>query len=100
LADLPFTQTIAGAATAGARQWGAAEDHFQTAMQPADSLPYRLEQAEIRLFHAMMLMDRAAPGDREKAQTLFNEALERYQSIGIPRHVEMTQMLLAPVAGR
>ena len=71
-----FTQTIAGIAAAAARQWEAAEDHFQIAMQQAESFPHRLEQAEIRRFHAMMLIDRAAPGDREKAQTLLSEALE------------------------
>jgi predicted ATPase len=32
----------------------------------------------------MMLMDRAALGDRQKAQTLLNEALETYTFIGIP----------------
>ena len=50
-----FTQTIAGVAAAAARQWEAAEEHFQIAMQQAESFPYRLEQAEIRRFHAMML---------------------------------------------
>ena len=64
-------------------------------MQQAESLPNRLEQAEIRRFHAMMLIDRAARGDREKAQTLLREALETYTQIGMPRHIEMTQTLLA-----
>jgi hypothetical protein len=43
----------------------------------------------------MMLLDRGAPGDREKAQTLLREALETYTRIGMPRHIEMTQTLLA-----
>ena len=90
-----FTQTIAGIAAAAARQWEAAEEHFQIAMQQAESFPHLLEQAEIRRFHAMMLIDRAAPGDREKAQTLLSEALETYTQIGMPRHIEMTQALLA-----
>jgi hypothetical protein len=90
-----FTQTIAGLAAAAAHHWEAAEEHFQTALQQAESLPDVLEQAEIRRFHSMMLMDRSAPGDREKAQTLLREALESYQRIGMPRHVEMTQNLLA-----
>jgi hypothetical protein len=89
------TQTIAGISAAAARQWGAAEDHFQVAMQQAKSFPHLLEQAEIRRFHAMMLIDRAAPGDRSKAQTLLREALESYSNIGMPRHIEMTQNLLA-----
>jgi hypothetical protein len=48
----------------------------------------------------MMLMDRAAPGDRGKAQTLLNEAQKSYECIGMPRHVEMTQTLLARAAVR
>ena len=95
-----FTQTIAGIAAAAARRWEAAEEHFRTAMQQAESFPYLLEQAEIRRFHAMMLLDRGAPGDWEKAQTRLREALETYTRIGMPRHIEMTHMLQDRVAGR
>src|SRR5438445_9091577 len=79
-----FTHTIAGIAATAALQWEAAEDHFQIAMQQAKSFPNVLEQAEIRRFHGMMLLDRTAPGDREKAQTLLSEALETYTEIGMP----------------
>jgi len=95
-----LAQTIAGLAAAAARQWDAAEEHFQIAMQQAEAFPQRLEQAEIRRFHAMMLIDRGAPSDRQQAHTLLNEALQSYQRIGMPRHVEMTQTLLARAAGR
>ena len=95
-----FTQTIAGVAAAAARQWNAAEEHFQIAMQQAESFPNRLEQTEIRRFHAMMLIDRAASGDREKAQTLLREALESYTQIGMPRHIDLAQTLLDQNAGR
>jgi hypothetical protein len=90
-----FTRTIAGVAAAAARQWEAAEEHFQTAMQQAEGSPDCLEQTEIRRFHAMMLIDRAAPGDRAKAQTLLREALDAYTQIGMPRHIDITQALLA-----
>ena len=93
-----LTQTVAGVAAAAAREWKAAEDHFQTALRQAESFPNRLEQVEIRRFHAMMRIDRATPGDREKAQTLLREALESYHRIGMPRHVDLTQTLLARVA--
>src|SRR6202158_2006868 len=93
-----LTQTIAGVAAAAARQWDAAEEHFQIAMKQAESFPTRLEQTEIRRFHAMMLMERAAPGDRERAQNLLREALESYTSIGMPRHSEITQTLLDQTA--
>ncbi len=96
---LRFTHTTAGLAAAAARQWRAAEDHFGIALQHAEAFPQRLEQAEIRRFHAMMLIDRAAPGDRKKAQTLLGETLESYTRIGMPRHIEMTQTLLHRVAG-
>jgi hypothetical protein len=89
-----FTHTIVGLAAAATRQWRAAEDHFGIALQHAEAFPQRLEQAEIRRFHAMMLMERAAPGDREKAQTLLSEALESYTQIGMPRHIEMARALL------
>jgi tetratricopeptide (TPR) repeat protein len=88
-----FTQTIAGVAAAAARQWQAAEEHFQIATQQAKSFPNLLEQTEIRRFHAMMLLDRGATDDRERAQTLLSEALDSYTQIGMPRHVEMTQAL-------
>jgi tetratricopeptide (TPR) repeat protein len=95
-----LTHTIVGVAAAAARQWEAAEEHFQLAMQQAEALPHRLEQTEIRRFNAMMLIDRAAPGDREKAQPLLREALESYTQIGMPRHIEMTQTLLDRTAHR
>ena len=90
-----FSQTVAGIAATAARNWGAAENHFRIAMQQAESYPNVIEQADICRFHAMMLLDRAATGDREKAQTLLGEALETYTHIGMPRHVELTQTLLA-----
>lgn len=95
-----FTHTVAGIAAAAAHKWQAAEDHFQTAMQQAESLPHRLEQAEIRRFHAMMLIDRAGPSDREGAHGLLNQARETYEQIGMPCHVEMTQKLLDRAANR
>jgi hypothetical protein len=70
-----LTQTAVGVAAAAAHDWEAAEEHFHVALQQAEAFPQHLEQAEIRRFHAMMLMDRAAPSDREKAQMLLKEAL-------------------------
>ena len=89
-----LTHTVAGVAAAAARRWEAAEGHFRTALQQAESFPNRREQAEIRRFHAMMLLDRAGRGDREKARTLLREALETYTQIGMPRHIEMTRALI------
>ncbi|MGC2755318.1 ATP-binding protein, partial [Candidatus Binatus sp.] len=89
-----YIQTIAGLAAAGTHQWETAEHHFHVAKRQADFFPDLPEQAEICRFHAMMLMDRGAQGDRKTAQTLIGEALETYARIGMPRHIEMTQALL------
>ena len=93
-----FTDTIVGIAAAAARQWRAAEDHFGIALRHAEAFPQHLEQAEIRRVHAMMLIDRAASGDREKARNLLSEALSSYTQIGMPRHIEMTRALLGQIA--
>jgi hypothetical protein len=89
-----FASTAAGIAASAARQWEAAEDHFQAALHQDESTPHRLEQAEIRRFYAMMLIDRAAPGDREEVRRLLGEARETYTQIGIARHIQMTDSLL------
>ncbi|HKU28601.1 MAG TPA: hypothetical protein VJQ54_24235, partial [Candidatus Sulfotelmatobacter sp.] len=88
-----FTHTVAGMAASAAQNWEAAEDHFQTAMHQAEVIPHRLEQAEIRRFLAMMLMERSRPGDRKRAQRLLSEAIDNYQEIGMPRHSAITQRL-------
>jgi hypothetical protein len=89
-----FSHTIAGLAAGAARQWEVAEDHFRIGMQQAESLPDSLEQAEIRRFHAMMLLVRDSSGDRTTAQELLAEALESYTRIGMRRHAELTRELL------
>jgi tetratricopeptide (TPR) repeat protein len=95
-----FTHTIAGVAAAAARQWQAAENYFQIALQQAEAFPQRLERAELQRFHAMMLMDRAASGDRDQARNLLSEALKSYTQIGMPRHIEMTHTLLDQIADK
>ena len=89
-----LTETVAGIAAAAANQWESGEARFQAAMQQAKSLPNHLELADINRFHAMMLIDRAAAGDREKARALLSQAYEIYEQIGMLRHIEMTRELL------
>ena len=42
-----------------------------------------------------MLIDRNAPGDRDKARTLLSEAVEMYRTIGMPKHLEMVAKMSA-----
>jgi tetratricopeptide (TPR) repeat protein len=89
-----FAHSVAGIGATAAHQWKAAEEHFQTALQQAESIPHRLEEAEIRRFHAMMLIERAHPGDRQRARRMLTEALETYTQIGMHRHREITNALI------
>jgi len=89
-----FPETIAGIAAAEAGDWDAAETHFGTALRQAIELPHQLEEAEVRRFHAMMLLQRDRPGDRDRAREMLIQALESYRRIGMPRHMELTRVLL------
>ncbi len=84
-------QIPAGIAAACGEQWDAAEQHYQTALQQSQELPHKMAQPEVRRWYSRMLIDRAAPGDLDKARTLLAEAKDMYQRIGMPRHVEMAR---------
>ena len=49
----------------------------------------------VRRWYAWMLLDRDASGDRDKARTLLGEATEMYQTIGMPKHLEMVEKMSA-----
>src|SRR5207237_1760077 len=95
--DSRLIDTIAGIAAAAGADWPRAEAHFQTALRRTEELPHIIEQPEIRRFYARMLLDRNAPGDREKARGLLTEAIEMYGRLGMPKHVEMAEALLREV---
>jgi len=90
-------QTVAGIAAAAGKQWQKAEEHYRTALRQAHELPHVLEQPEVRRWYARMLIDRDAPGDREKAHELLTEAVAMYRRIGMPKHVEMAEALLSGI---
>lgn len=71
-----------------------AEEHCQTALRQAHDLPNLIQQPEVRRWYARMLIDRNAPGDRDKARQLLTEAIAMYRDIGMPKHLEMAQELL------
>jgi tetratricopeptide (TPR) repeat protein len=87
-------QAVAGMAAGAGGQWEKAEEHYQTALRQAHDLPHKIQQPEVRRWYARMLIDRDAPGDREKARELLTEAVEMYGQIGMPKHQEMAQALL------
>jgi tetratricopeptide (TPR) repeat protein len=93
--DGRLIQTRAGIAAAAARRWEQAEDHYQAALQVAEALPSRIEQADLRRLYARMLLDRDQPGDRERAQALLAKARAAYRGMRMPRYEALTSTLIA-----
>ncbi len=60
-------------------------------------LPVIPSRPEVRRFYARMLIDRDAPGDRDKAFRLLTEAVAMYREIGMPKHLEMAETMLGEV---
>jgi class 3 adenylate cyclase/tetratricopeptide (TPR) repeat protein len=92
--DGRLVRTRAAIAATAARRWDEAERYFAEALELAEALGNRIEQADLRQFHARMLLDRDGPGDRAAAGALVAEAVERYRAMGMPRHATLTAALL------
>jgi tetratricopeptide (TPR) repeat protein len=93
--DGRLIQTRAGIAAAAARRWEQAERHYHAALQLAEALSSRIEQADLRRLYARMLLDRDQPGDRERAQSLLSKATDAYRNIGMPRYEALSSTLIA-----
>ena len=76
--QLRLWQMVAGIAGACGERWDAAQDHVETGLRQAHELPHKIAQPEVRRWYAQMLLDRTAPGDRDKARTMLGEAVEMY----------------------
>jgi hypothetical protein len=92
--DMRLLHAVAGVAAAAGHQWETSEEHYRTALRQAEELPHRLDQPEVRRLYAMMLMERRAPGDADRAGLLLQEAIADYHAIGMPRHEAMARELL------
>ena len=86
-------QLPAAIAAAAGNRWDAAEEHFRTAIDQVNTLPYRLAQPEVA---------GGTPGccliglsqARAQAQALLGEATKMYRSLGMPRHLEIVDSML------
>jgi hypothetical protein len=74
--------------------WGQAQEHFEKARRQADEMPNRLERPQVLHWYGKMLLDRADPADRVRAQTLLHDALHDYRRIGMPLYAAMAEALL------
>ena len=86
-----LVHTSAGIAAACGEEWDTAQVHFEIALREADEMPHKIAQPDARRWYAWMLIDRDASGDRDKARTLLGEAVEMYQAIGMPKHLELAE---------
>ena len=92
-----LAETAAGIAAAAGEQWETAEQHFETALRQAHDFPDKIAQPEVRRWYAWMLLDRDAPGDRDKARTLLGQAIELYGTLGMPKHAEIAEKMITGV---
>jgi tetratricopeptide (TPR) repeat protein len=87
-------ERIAGIAAMAGERYEKAQAHFEASLAQAEALDFVNELGDTRRWHAMMLLRRQAPGDRETAQALLREAIAVYQRHGMPKHEKMAQSLL------
>ena len=92
---LALWEKFAGIAATRAGRFDEAIEHFETALRQAHELPHKIEQPEVRRWYADMLIERAEPGDVAMARTLIAEAIAMYTTIGMPRHIELAERVLA-----
>ena len=88
---------FAGIAAACGGQWEKAEEHYREGLRLAHELPVVFAQPEVRRWYARMPIDRDAAGDRDKAFRLLTEAIAMYKGIGMPKYVEMAEVMLGEV---
>ena len=76
-------------------RWEEAVQHFEYAIEMNTALEARPYLAHTQQDYARMLIERDAPGDRDKAFRLLTEAIAVYRELGMPKHVEMAEALLS-----
>jgi class 3 adenylate cyclase/tetratricopeptide (TPR) repeat protein len=79
-------ERVAGQAAMAGQRWHDAETHFRVALEQAERIPHRVEQAHTRRWYGQMLLDRDEPGDATKASRLLEDAEELYGQMGMLRH--------------
>jgi tetratricopeptide (TPR) repeat protein len=79
------------------RRWDDAVAHFEAALETNARIGARPFLARTQHEYARMLIERNAPGDKEKARTLLTEATATYRELGMPSFLENAEELLKSV---
>jgi tetratricopeptide (TPR) repeat protein len=91
-----LVEAIAGVAAAAGSDWAAAEEHFELALAEARRTHNQVEEADTLRFRAMMLTDRGRAQDAQTAREDLAAAIEMYEVLGMPRHIQLARELLNP----
>ena len=78
---------------------GEAAEHFEAALEMNSRMGARPWLAHTQTDYADMLLRRAAPGDRNRAHTLLDEAARTYEELGMPRGIARAHALAAGEKG-
>jgi TolB-like protein len=76
-------ERFAGMAAAAGHDHDAAETHYKKALELAERLPHRVDQARVRYWYARMLLDRAGAADVVRAEKMLAEARPLAESMGL-----------------
>ena len=83
LGPLQPVEGLAGLAAAAGGNWDLAEGHFRSALAFVDQNGDRLGKPSVQKWYAWMLLRRAAPGDRDRACVLLDEAIPAFRAMGM-----------------
>ncbi|MGH8927995.1 MAG: hypothetical protein ACRDWH_06560, partial [Acidimicrobiia bacterium] len=92
--DCRLLQTRLAIVAVAAGEWEEADKHFTKAFRLAEEIDQRVEQADLRYLKARMLVERGRMGDAEEAKLLIDEAVERYQAMGLSGKAAIASALL------
>jgi eukaryotic-like serine/threonine-protein kinase len=93
--DGRLVETRAGLGAAATGRWEEAERQFAIARRVAEQMSNRLELADLRRFHARMLLDRGSNGDHARAAEMLDEAFSAYRTFGIRAYAAEVERLLS-----
>ncbi len=96
LVDGRLLQTCAGVTASAAGLHDEARDHFELALEQAETLPHRIEQPQVREAYARALL---AVGETERATALVTDAIASYGEIGMARHKARAEQLAEQLPG-
>ena len=82
-----------GLAASALGRFGDGERHFEKALELNASIGARPWLARTQSDYARVLLDRDAPGDREKAQELLDAALATYRELGMDSYAASVSAL-------